>query len=188
MPISRFLPGSRRAALGLGAVGAALAVTRSRILAAGNTEAKFLARWADGWSRLGDPEKLLALVTADVVYEDVAVGDVVQGAASFRGLLATAAKAIPDFRVELFDGFATGTMAAAEYAITGTQTGDLPYLRATGKTFRLRAASVFVLENEKIRRESRYYDMARFLVQLDGLSRANLPPLGTPAAKPGGGR
>jgi len=110
----------------------------------------------------------------------------VRGAESFRGLLAEAAKAIPDFRVELFDGFATETMAAAEYAITGTQTGDLPYLKATGKPFRLRAASVFVLDNEKIRRESRYYDMARFLTQLGGLPPADLPPLGTPAARPGG--
>jgi steroid delta-isomerase-like uncharacterized protein len=146
-----------------------------------------LARWADGWSTLGDPQKLLALVTTDVVYEDVAVGDVVQGAESLRGLLAVAAKAIPDFHVELFDGFATETMAAAEYAITGTQTGGLPYLRATGKPFRLRAASVFVLENEKIRRESRYYDIARFLTQLGGLAPADLPPLSIPAAKPGGG-
>lgn len=186
MPISRILPVSRRVALRVGAGGAALAGT-PRTLVAANARAKLLARWAEGWSAPGDPEKLLALVTADIVYEDVAVGDVVRGTTSFRDLLATAAKAIPDFRVELFDGFATETMASAEYAITGTQTGDLPYLKATGKPFRLRAASVFVLENKKIRRESRYYDMARFLTQLGGLPPADLPRLGAPAAKPGGG-
>jgi steroid delta-isomerase-like uncharacterized protein len=180
----------------MGAAGTALAITVPRTLAAGAaetrltnaqfTEAKLLARWADGWSSLGDPQKLLALVAADVVYEDVAVGDTVRGVEPFRGLLAEAAKAIPDFRVALFDGFATETMAAAEYEITGTQTGDLPYLKATGKPFRLRAASIFTIENEKISRESRYYDLARFLTQLGGLPGADLPSLGRPAAKPGG--
>jgi steroid delta-isomerase-like uncharacterized protein len=186
MPISQFRPVSRRATLGVIATGAAFAVTVPRTFAAGNTESKFLTRWADGWSTLGDPQNLLALVTADVIYEDVAVGDTVRGVEPFRGLLAEAAKAIPDFRVELFDGFTTDTMAAAEYEITGTQMGDLPYLKATGKPFHLRAASVFVIQNDKIKRESRYYDLARFLTQIGGLPSADLPSLGTPAAKPGG--
>jgi steroid delta-isomerase-like uncharacterized protein len=186
MPISRFLCVSRRTTFSVVATAAALTVSVPRTFAAANTEAKLLTRWADGWSTLGDPHKLLAVVTPDIVYEDVAAGDTVRGTEPFRGLLAEAAKAIPNFRVELFDGFTTDTMAAAEYEITGTQTGDLPYLKATGKPFHLRAASVFVIENDKIKRESRYYDMARFLTQIGGLPSADLRSLGTPAAKPGG--
>lgn len=77
-------------------------------------------------------------------------------------------------------------MAAAEYSISGTQSGDLPYLKATDESFRIRAASVFVLADGKIARESRYYDMARFLEQLGALAAADLPKLGTPPATPGG--
>jgi steroid delta-isomerase-like uncharacterized protein len=186
MPISRFLPVSRRGALCLGATGGALAVTTPQALAASSAKAELLNNWADGWSTLGDPLKLLALVTPSVVYEDVAAGDLVRGLEAFRGLLADATRAIPNFRVELFDGLVTESMAAAEYAIAGTQTGDLPYLKATGKPFRLRAASIFKLQNGLIERESRYYNMAHFLTQLGALAAADLPPFGAPAGRPGG--
>lgn len=178
---------SRGEALRVGGIAAALAFAAPSASIARGTRTQLLDQWAQGWSNLSDPAKLLALVTTDVVYEDVAAGDVERGADAFRALLAVAAKAMPNFHIELFDGFTTDTMAAAEYAITGTQSGDLPYLKATGKSFRLRAASVFVLDGGKIKRESRYYDMASFLEQVGVLSPKELPALGTPALKPGGG-
>jgi steroid delta-isomerase-like uncharacterized protein len=148
---------------------------------------ELLLQWAAGWSTLGDPSILLGAFTDDAIYEDVAAGDVLQGADAVRQLLTEAAAAIPDFTVTLQTGFATAELAAAEYLITGTQTGDLPYLAATGKPFTLRANSIFVLEGGLIRRESRYYDMIQFLTQLGGLTDAALADLGTPAAEPGGG-
>jgi steroid delta-isomerase-like uncharacterized protein len=149
------------------------------------TSPEILAAWAAGWSAVADPEKLAAISADDIVFEDVAIGSVSRGIAAFRALLAEAAGAIPDFRVRLFDGFATDDWAAAEYEISGTQTGDLPYLAASGKSFRIRAASVFVLTGGKIARESRYYDAARFLTALGGLEKA-LPLLGKSAVTPGG--
>jgi steroid delta-isomerase-like uncharacterized protein len=112
--------------------------------------------------------------------------DLMEGARALGALLADAHTAIPDFRVEIFDGFSTSEMAAVECEITGTQRGDLPYLPATGKSFRIRASSILVLQAGKIMRESRYYDMTRLLMQLGALQPAQLPALGTPAQKPGG--
>ena len=143
-----------------------------------------LQEWAAGWSNLADPAPLLALVTADVVYEDVAAGDVVEGSAAFKQLLTEAGAAIPDFTISLASGLVDGDLAAAEYVISGTQAGDLPYLAATGKRFSLRAASVFTLAGGRIQRESRYYNMLSFLTQLGALSGDTLPPLGTPLPEP----
>jgi steroid delta-isomerase-like uncharacterized protein len=183
MPYSQVLLPSRRSALQIGGAGIVAAMVSS--VAHAETSPQILDAWAAGWSAVTDPEKLVAISADDIVYEDVAIGSVSHGIAAFRALLAEAAGAIPDFKVQLFDGFATGDWAAAEYEISGTQTGDLPYLPASGKSFRIRAASVFVLAGGKIARESRYYDAARFLTALGGLEKA-LPLLGEPAATPGG--
>jgi steroid delta-isomerase-like uncharacterized protein len=173
--------------LGGGALAAAgLAGLTARAAAQGTPVAapEILLRWEEGWSTVGDPSLLLSVVTEDVVYEDVAVGDVVTGAANLQALLAEAGAAIPDFAVTLQTSVATDEFAAAEYLISGTQTGDLPYLAATGASFSIRAVSFFELADGLIRRESRYYDMVQFLTQLGGLSEATLQDLGTPPSSP----
>lgn len=146
-----------------------------------------LQKWEAAWSNTGDPSQLLDIVTDDVVFEDVAIGDVLTGTEALKNLLAEAGSAVPDFAVSIQTSFATDTMAAAEYVISGTQTGDLPYLASSGKSFRIRASSVFELEGGKIRRESRYYDAARFLNDLGGLNGSTFAKLTTPASAPGGG-
>jgi steroid delta-isomerase-like uncharacterized protein len=181
----------RRALQGLGGgalAAAGLTSLRARAAAQATPAAipDILQRWAAGWSAVGDPSLLLDLVTDDVVYEDVGVGVVIRGEADFEALVTEAGTAIPDFAVELLTGFATEEMAAAEYLISGTQTGDLPYLAASGNAFTVRASSVFVLADGLIQRESRYYDMVQFLTQLGGLNEATVAELGTPPAVPGG--
>ena len=184
MPLPERFIVTRRVALG--AAGAGLATIMQGDVQKASAAPALLTAWADGWSTLGEPERLLALFDDEMAYEDVAFGDVVRGTDGFRTLLGGVKQAIPDFRIQMFDGFSAENMAAVEYEITGTQTGDLPYLKATGKPFRLRASSILSLKGGKISRESRYYDMCRFLVQLGALAPAELPPLGTPAARPGG--
>jgi steroid delta-isomerase-like uncharacterized protein len=177
---------NRRAAVLAGAAGlASVGLSSSRVAAQATPEAPaLLQQWAAGWSNLADPSTLLALVTDDVVYEDVAAGDLVEGATAFKQLLGDAYTAIPDFTITLDTGFVSGDLAAAECVISGNQSGDLPYLAATGKSFSLRAASIFTLAGGKIQRESRYYSMLSFLTQLGALSGDKLPPLGTPQPAP----
>jgi steroid delta-isomerase-like uncharacterized protein len=177
---------SRRAAVQAGAAGLINAGLTANLVAAQATPETpdLLQQWATGWSTLADPSLLLAVVTGDVLYEDVAAGDLVEGTAAFKHLLTDAATAIPNFTITLDSGLVSGDLAAAEYVISGTQSGDLPYLAATGKSFALRAASIFTLAGGKIQRESRYYNMLSFLSQLGALSGATLPPLGTPQPAP----
>ena len=177
---------NRRAALQAGAAGVALAAASWRGAAAQGTPiaAELLQQWAAGWSNLGDPAALTALVTDEIIYEDVAVGDVVEGSAAFAQLLTDAHAAIPDFTITLETTVLGDGQAAAEYVITGTQSGDLPYLAATDKPFSLRAASIFILDGGKIQRESRYYSMLTLLTQLGALRGDVLPPLETPMATP----
>src|SRR4051812_10391747 len=94
---------SRRAAVLAGAAGLARAgLSSDRARAQGTPVAPDLLReWAAGWSNLAAPAPLLALVTADVIYEDVAVGDLVEGSAAFKQLLSEAGAAIPDFTISL---------------------------------------------------------------------------------------
>lgn len=177
---------SRRAAVLAGVAGLASEASTSRLVSAQGTPESLdlLQQWAAGWSNLADPASLLALVTDDVVYEDVAVGDLIEGTAAFKQLLTDADAAIPDFTITLDSGLVSGDLAASEYVISGTQSGDLPYLAATGKSFSLRAASIFTLAEGKIQRESRYYNMLSFLSQLGAVSGDTLPPLGTPLPAP----
>jgi steroid delta-isomerase-like uncharacterized protein len=180
---------SRRTTLHVAAAGLAAGVASSLPVTAGRGAAaapQLLEEWAAGWSHLADPAALLDIVTPDIVYEDVAAGDLVAGTAAFADLLREAHAAMPDFTITLDTSFVAAEHAAAEYVITGTQSGDLPYLAATGKPFSLRAASIFVLAGDKIQRESRYYNMVSFLTQLGALKAAELPPLGTPAPRPPG--
>lgn len=179
-------PLNRRAAVQAGAAGLAIAGLPVSWAAAQETPvaSELLRAWAAGWSNLGDPAALLALVTEDVVYEDVAAGDLVEGLAGFERLLAEAHDGIPDFTITLDTAILGEGHAAAEYQISGTQSGHLPYLSASGRPFTLRAASIFVLDGDKIQRESRYYNMLSFLTQLGDLAGDVLPPLGTPPAEP----
>jgi steroid delta-isomerase-like uncharacterized protein len=177
---------NRRAAVQAGVAGLALAGLPAGGAAAQGTpvSAELLQQWATGWSNLAGPDALLALVTDNIVYEDVAAGDLVEGIAGFERLLAEAHAGIPDFTITLDTAILGEGHAAAEYQISGTQSGHLPYLSASGKPFLLRAASIFVLDGDKIQRESRYYNMLSFLAQLGELAGDVLPPLGTPAAEP----
>ncbi len=59
-------------------------------------------------------------------------------------------------------------MAEAHYgfAMTGTQTGDMPGLPATDRSFSIRGASVGELAGDKIKRKSDYWSLASLLQQL----------------------
>jgi len=162
-------------------------MTQASMDVRGATTPEIIQTWAKGWSTSGDPSVLLGAVTDNIVFEDVAVGGVFNGTDALKGLLAEVQSAVPDFTVTVQDAFATESMAAAEYVISGTQSGDLPYLASSGKSFSIRASSVFELKGGKIRRESRYYDAARFLHDLGGLDAATFAKLTPPPSTPGGG-
>ena len=100
-----------------------------------------------------DLEKMLALMTDDVVIEDVPFGMIMKGKdgvkQDFTGFFAAA----PDFKVEPKSWLTSDKFFALEVIFAGTQTGDLPCLPATGRSFSVRGCSYGEFENRKIREE-----------------------------------
>jgi steroid delta-isomerase-like uncharacterized protein len=134
-------------------------------MATADLELKF-DDWAIAWSS-NDPELVLALFTDDCLFEDVTFGVVARGKEELRSFANRAFAAIPDFKYRLTSRFTTGEWAVIEWVMSGTHTGDLPGIPATGKRFSsVRGTTILELEAGKIRRESDYWDAATFMKQV----------------------
>jgi steroid delta-isomerase-like uncharacterized protein len=119
----------------------------------------------DAWNT-HDPERVLALLTADHVYEDVTFGAVNQGPEQTRQFFESAFAAFPDIHFEATAAVVSAERGAVEWTMTGTHKGDMPGLPATGKAFTVRGATVFEIASGKIRGVHDYWDSATMLRQL----------------------
>lgn len=135
----------------------------------------FFTGYLDAWN-VHDVEAMLGFFSDDAIYEDVALSRVNRGTGQIREFFEELFKAFPDFRLE-----DTGTAVigdggryALEWRMSATHDGDLPVLPATHKHWAVRGTSVGEVEGEKIKRNSDYWNMADFLVQVE-----LLPPLPT---------
>ncbi len=104
----------------------------------------FVGRWEEAWNS-HDPQRLLDLMTEDVVYEDSAWPTHMHGHAQVRPFLDTIWTAMPDLRFEFADGpfVKPGEQAAAFYwRGTGRFTGPLdpPGFAPTGKPLEFHGA------------------------------------------------
>ncbi|MBI2911554.1 MAG: ester cyclase [Chloroflexi bacterium] len=113
-----------------------------------------------------DVERALACFTDDCFFEDVPFGMTARGKQELAASLRMWLGAVPDAHARLASSFVAGDRAAAEVVVTGTHTGDLPGLPATGRRFEIRAVSVLELQQGKVKRRSDYWDSASFLRQL----------------------
>ena len=139
-----------------------------------------LAEWAAAYSS-GDADRLLALYTDDALWEEVAIGLAAHGHDEIRAHLDRLYTAVPDFTVDVTNGFVAGNQAVVEWEISGTYSSDFPGLPpAAGQHFSIRGASVFELADGKIRRYTEYWDAYQFLVQLGALPAPGTAPSGTP--------
>lgn len=127
-------------------------------------ERAIVEHWA-AWSS-HDMERVLALFTETLVYEDVTLGVVNRSAGELRKFGEGFFSGFPDVTFEVRSSFANGTRGGAEWVMRGTHSGDMPGMPASGKRVELRGASVFEFAGDKIQRCSDYWDMAAFLKQL----------------------
>jgi steroid delta-isomerase-like uncharacterized protein len=127
-------------------------------------ERLIVEHWA-AWSA-HDMERVLALFTEGLVYEDVTMGAVNRSAAELRAFGEGFFAGFPDVTFEVRSSFANGTSGAAEWMMRGTHQGDLSGMPATGRRVEVRGASIFEFAGDRIRRCSDYWDMATFLKQL----------------------
>jgi len=139
-----------------------------------------LGEWAAAYGS-GDADRLLALYTDDALWEEVAIGLAAHGQDEIRAHLDRLYTAVPDFTVDVTNGFVSGDQAVVEWVISGTYTSDFPGLPpAAGQHFSLRGDSVFELTDGKIRRYTEYWDAYGFLVQLGALPAPGSAPPATP--------
>jgi steroid delta-isomerase-like uncharacterized protein len=115
-----------------------------------------------------DIEKVPALLTDDVVIEDVPFGMVMKGKDGVKQAYTNFIAAIPDFKKEPKSWVTNDRSFAIEVVFTGTQKGDLPGLPATGKQFSIRGCSFGEFENGKIKGRRDYWDSASLAKQLVG--------------------
>ena len=94
------------------------------------------------------------------------MGAVNRGKEELKAFASATFTAFPDFKVELTSRFFAGDWAASEWIMSGTQTGDLPGIPATGKSFSIRYASIMELKDGKIRRNADYWNLVSLLQQL----------------------
>ena len=137
----------------------------------------FAQRWLEAWNS-HDPERLLALMTDDIVYDDSAWPKTMRGHADVREFLEHTWRAIPDLRFEVREGpyvRAGEPKAAFWWDGYATHTGvlDPPGLAPTGKRLEFDGADFHEYSDGKVARLRIVFDMAAAMRQL-----GVLPPVG----------
>jgi steroid delta-isomerase-like uncharacterized protein len=110
---------------------------------------------------------LLGFMAADVTYEDVPSNAVFDGHDGIAAMCAGAFAMSSDLAFEIVSHQTNGDLYAFESLGTGTNTGAVGPIPATGRPFVLRGISVGSVSPDGLVESHRdYWDMAGFLVQL----------------------
>jgi steroid delta-isomerase-like uncharacterized protein len=103
----------------------------------------------------------------DVVYEDVALGQVHEGEAAVAGFAQRADKFSRDYEFVSVSEQGSGESYAFEWEMIGTNTGEGAGVPATNKPFRIRGVSVGTLDSSGMIRHNRdYWNVADYLMQV----------------------
>jgi len=134
----------------------------------------FLDRYLDAWNA-HDPAAVARHMAGDAIYEDVALGRVLHGPSEIAKFVEEATRSSSDFRFDVVSLFTEDRNYANEWVMRGTNDRTLPGAPATGRSFRVRGASVGRLDSSGLIVENRdYYNLAELLTQL------GLAPTATP--------
>ena len=117
--------------------------------------------WIAAWNS-HDAEKVVAIFTMDVLYEDVTFGAVNHGSAELRKFAASIFEAVPDAKFELVNSSVDRGHGSIEWIFGGTDHG----LYKTEKKFSVRGVSAIDLRSGKISRNLDYYDAASIMRQV----------------------
>jgi steroid delta-isomerase-like uncharacterized protein len=134
---------------------------------------QFCERWWAAWNS-HEPERMLELMTDDVVYDDAAWPETMRGHAEVRAFLETFWGGFPDMTFEPERPLIAvdGSRAAYPWRGWGTNTGpiDPPGLPATGKRLEWEGADFHEYRDGKIARLWIVFDMTEAWRELGVLS------------------
>lgn len=138
------------------------------------TSRAFFDGYLDAWNA-HDPAAVARYMADDAIYEDVALGRVLHGPSEIAAFVEEATRASSDFRFEEVSLFTAGGAYANEWIMTGTNDREVHGVRATGRSFRVRGASVGKLDaSGRIVENRDYYNLAEMFAQL-GIQPAARP-------------
>jgi steroid delta-isomerase-like uncharacterized protein len=172
-------PTSRRRLLhwlssaGVVAAGAPVAPMLARAETASGPPSIAMA-WSAAWNS-HQSARVAALFTADGMYEDQAFGLTAHGTDAIATFADGFFQAAPDLHINLIAGFGTDDWAAAEWILSGTDTGGMAGM-STGKRFTVRGATIFQVQDGQVRRDTDYYNARTVLQQLGRLPVASSSP------------
>ena len=130
------------------------------------TTTTFFDAYLDAWNA-HDPAAVARCMADDAIYEDVALGRVLHGPSEIASFVDEATRASSNFRFEQVSLFTVGRDYATEWIMTGTNDREVPGVPATGRSFRVRGASVGKLDQRGRIVENRdYYNLADMFAQL----------------------
>ena len=142
----------------------------------GTADRSFLDSYLAAWNA-HDSAAVARHMADDAVYEDVALGRVLRGPSQIASFVLEATRTSSDFRFEVVSLFRAGNDYANEWVMVGTNDREQPGVPATGRSFRVRGASIGKLDTDGRIVENRdYYNLAELLTQLGILPSAPPPP------------
>jgi steroid delta-isomerase-like uncharacterized protein len=118
-------------------------------------------RWIAAWNS-HSPDKMLPLFADDILYEDVAFGEVSHGRAEVSKFAASEFVAVPDLELKLLRSELHGGHGTIEWSFSGTDKD----IYKTGKKFSVRGVSVIDVRDGKIVRNLDFYDSGTIMRQV----------------------
>jgi steroid delta-isomerase-like uncharacterized protein len=124
-------------------------------------DAAIAEKWIAAWNS-HSPDKMAPLFTDDILYEDVAFGEVSHGGAEVRKFVASEFAAVDGLELKLVRANIHDGHGTIEWIFSGTDKGVFN----TGKKFSVRGVSVIDVRDGKIFRNLDFYDSATIMRQV----------------------
>jgi steroid delta-isomerase-like uncharacterized protein len=117
-----------------------------------------------------DADQLAASYTPEGVLEEVGFENTLTGREAIRESEGAFLAAFTDVAIEVSNPFASGDMAALEWAFSGTYSGEIPGMPpGAGQPVAFRGASILQFTDAGIARHTQYFDALSILVQLGAM-------------------
>ncbi len=138
-----------------------LAIAASPSAKAAGDQNAIADKWIAAWNS-HDPAKMLPVFTDDILYEDVAYGEISHGHAELRKFAGDEFEAVPDLKLKLLRAAISNGHGTIEWSFSGTDKG----IYKTGKKFTVRGVSVIDVRDGKIARSLDFYDSGTIMRQV----------------------
>ena len=121
--------------------------------------------YEDAWNS-HDWNKVAPFFTDDAVYEAWASGARYQGKEALKAYFEGTVAWSSDFKIQMHHNISSGEWLAGEWTMSGTHTGDVPGMKATGKQYSIQGASIMEFRDGKLRRHADYWSLLTFMQQV----------------------